>query len=428
MRDHQSILRWLALPLLLITLNAHAVVREVLVEGARTANLPQGSISLSGTGISNVEVEQEERPDGVLLRLTYDSNTDNHAATLELPPSAGPVTTFGLPNSLEPVAINTRSGAVLNTVDPAPIAANPRPFAIGLSYGAGQLGAEPVRSPAVQVSPNEGFSPNNSADEIDTDEVGLSFNYRLSNGVDIRFTVRDFEGDESSDTVIGTGTGATWGWLFPDLFMGGTGVLVGDFGSTINNDLDLDGQEFRFGFGIPIIEDCHGWQIESEIELGYIERDYELQQSMVFDAPFTGLSATQAIDAQADTWEIEVGLRGLRPLSDQWAVIASTGLVYQRLEVDADVVHTSDIFGAITTIDVEDSGDGHGLGIQAALGIQFQHRGFTLEGTYTHRWNQEVIDIQGTTNGDNILEGERFRVGTTGDEAGIFRVEGTFRF
>jgi hypothetical protein len=149
---------------------------------------------------------------------------------------------------------------------------------------------------------------------------------------------------------------------------------------------------------------------------------------MVFDAPLSGLMVSQVIEGAEETWEAEAGLRGVYPFAENWALTASVGVAYQQVDVDADVVHVTDLFGDLTTIRARDSGDGDALGLRGALGIQFQYGGLTLEGSYEHGWNQSVIDIRGTTNGDNILNGERFTVGTSDQDVGFFGLEASFRF
>lgn len=413
------------LTILLASFTAHAVSREVTLQNTSLADLPGGSVSLTGGGISNVQVERQEDGDNVTLTFTYDDSDTDHRATLLLPRGVAPSTEINLPNSLAPVFIDPRSGLVRRNM---PSNSDVPRFEVWTNYSLGEIGLPSVRSPAVEVTPNEGASPSDSADEVDLDGVEIGMRYAINDRFAIDFSISNFDGDEASGAVLEAGTGRTWGWLFPELFMGSTGVLVGDFSSTIINDVEVDGQQYRIGFGFPCDEEWHGWEIEPRIELGYRNRDFEFTQSMVFADPLSGLSASQNIDLDERTLSLSLGSAARYPLTDRFSFVASLYAIAERVDVDGNVVLINDLFGDVTTIVSTDDTSDTGFAALVGVGLEYDADPFLVALEYARVFGSTTAEANGTTNGDNILAGERFRVSSSSEDSQAITVSFRLRF
>lgn len=391
---------------------AVAVERQVLVEGARIADLPSGSISFAGAGVADVVIEAEERDDGVMLLISYTDRDARHGGTLVLPATVGANGRFELPHNTDPYRVNPTTGAAgfaaLRPTD-GPNLLTPR-YRLTVGYSAVDYETFSVRGPGVEVFPNEGSPLNESDDSLDLDNLSISFEMPIAGDFTLGLTYFDFDGDDHSAASLEPGGGVDVGWLYPALDGGSTGAVAGNVGYDSLITSDLSGSKFGISTSWPCGRDYGDWQFSPLVGIGYIERDLEYEQSLTFPG-FPGIDVQQRIDVDEEIWDFYVGVNAYYPLSERLLLRGNLTAIYQTYDADAELVQTEDLFGLITERTADDSQDDSSFGVAASVGLTYvMTPNFSVDAGYAYISHNTFGEVANTTNGDAVLEGESFRL------------------
>lgn len=424
--------------LFLLPVSAFAVQRQVFVTGAEVADVPAGSISFSGGNVSNVEAEAEQRDDGVMIYLTYDDGDADTSGVLTLPSGAGPVREFSLPDGLDTVALNLSSGAVTpyQPIGQAPVRTGTglepgwpgQGWSVSLGGGWIDMPASEISTAGVQVSPDEGTPSLELDDSVDTTLAGFSLNMPIGNRFGLSLGYMEWDGDKSDSAEFEPGTGIDWGVLYPFDDAGNTGLVAGDTGIFSRTGFDVEGSKYSLTAAWPCDRDLGRWSLQPFVGAAWVDEERRYDQLDSFPG-IPGVSVRQRIDVDVEMWDIFAGANLVRPLNDHWSLRITAGLNYQDMDADATIVQSTDLFGTVTDrafdASASDSSVSYIAGIGAVLNIRNQ---LGIDFGYNYLGNGTYADVQNTSNGDAILDGETFDVdGDSGDSYG-FTIRATYQF